>query len=132
MKITMISKAVCAVAVMFSLTSFASEKKGNGETSNSPNKIALSAAVFQVQNTHKVKLAVDKDVQARLSVVLKDKTGRIYYRETYGKGDLQYRRVFDLDDMNDGTYYFELTSGDQKVTKEVDIRTTSDRVISID
>lgn len=132
MKIRIISKAVLAVALMFSLSSFTSEKQEDNSTGSAPNKATFNASVFQVQNSRKIKLAVDKDATTQLKVVLKDKTGTTYYREIYGKGELQYRRVFDLDGMNDGTYYFELTSGDQKLTKEVDIHTNSERVISID
>lgn len=129
MKITIVSKAVLAVAMMFSLASFTPDKKGNRETNSSPNKVALNAAVFQLRNTNKVKLAVDKGTDSRLKVVLKDKAGKTFYSETYERGVQKYRQVFDLEDMSDGTYYFELTYGDQKLTKEVAIQTNKDRVI---
>ena len=132
MKITIISKAVCAVAIMFSLSSFAADKKEKNETTTSPNKVAFNAGVFQVGTSNKVKLAVDRSADSRLRVVLRDKAGKTYYSEMFGKGEEKYRRVFDLEEMNDGTYYFELTSGDQKLTKEIDIHTNRDRVISID
>jgi len=132
MKISIISKAVCAVAIMFSLSSFAADKKEKNEKNSAPNKVALNAAVFQLNHTNKVKLAVNKGSDSHLKIVLKDKDGRTFYAETYGKEQEKYRRVFDLEDMTDGTYYFELTSGDQKLTKEIDIHTNRDRVISID
>jgi hypothetical protein len=129
MKITIISKAVFAVAMMFSLSSFASDKKENRET-NVPNKMAFDAGVFQIGHSNKVKLAVDNSTDERLRVVLYDKTGRTYYNEMSGKRDKKYRQVFDLEGMTDGTYYFELSAGDQKITKEVAIETNSERVIS--
>ena len=132
MKISIISKAVCAVAIMFSLSSFASDKKEKNETTSSSNKVAFNAAVLQVGTTHKVKLAVDRSADSRLRVVLKNKAGKTFYSEVYGKGDLQYRRVFDLEDLNDGNYYFELTAGDKTITKEVGIHTNNERVISFE
>ena len=92
----------------------------------------MKAAVFQVRNSSKIKLAVSKDAGLRLAVVLKDQTGKMYYSETYGKEELQYRRTFDLEDLNDGTYFFELTCGDQKLSKEIEIHTNSQRLISIE
>jgi len=131
MKISIISKTVFALGLMFSLSSFASEKKEANDNSSTTKPVALKAAIFQLSRSNKVKLAVDKGTAARLRVTLKDKGGRTLYSEMYGKNDAMYRRVFDLEDMNDGVYYFELAYGDQTVVKEIEIQTNRERVISI-
>ncbi|WP_221390496.1 hypothetical protein [Dyadobacter sp. NIV53] len=130
MKISIISKLV-AFALIVSLSSFAADKKADRKNKVSSHAVSLSAGMFQVVNTSKVKLAVDKGTDGRLLVKLKDGSGRTLYTETYGKNSEQYRRVFDMDGMNDGKYYFELSYGDQKLIKEVQIQTSTGRSISI-
>ena len=129
MKTTIISK-VLAFALVLSLASFTPDKKADSGNTASPNRVALNAALFQLIHTNKVKLAIDKGTANRLRIHLKDKGGRILYTEMYGKSEEQYRRIFDLDGMQDGTYYFELTYGDQTLVKEVEIQTNSERTIS--
>ena len=131
MKISIVSKMFFAFAMMLSVTSFASEKK-DGKESNKSKKIAhFDASLFQLANSSKLKLSVDKEAGSHLRIILKDKGGRILYSEMYGKDQEQYRRVFNLNDMNDGTYFFELTYKDQKVTKEVSLQTNSERKIAL-
>lgn len=131
MKIMTISKTVFALALTFSVTSFASEKKEIGTNSTTTNPIAIKAAIFQLSHSNKVKLAVDKGTGSRLRVVLKDKGGRMLYSEMYSKYDAMYRRVFDLEDLGDGIYFFELGYDDQRIVKEIEIQTNRERVISI-
>lgn len=130
MKITIISKLV-ALALILSVSSFAADKKSDRKNSTSSSAVSLSAGLFQLINTNKIKLAVDKGTEKRLQVILKDAGGRVIYNEMYNKDAEQYRRVFDLEGMNDGTYYFELLYGDQKLVKEVQIQTSTGRSISI-
>ena len=130
MKITIISK-LFVLALILSLSSFTADKKSDRKNTTSSNQVALNAGLFQLINTNKIKLAVDKGTERRLQVKLKDQGGRILYNEMYNKNAEQYRRVFDLEGMADGTYYFELLYGDQKLVKEVQIQTNRDRSISI-
>ena len=130
MKITIISKLV-ALALFLSLSSFAADKKSDRKNNASSSMVSLNAGLFQLVNTNKIKLAVDKGTEKRLQVKLKDAGGRVLYNELYNKDAEQYRRVFDLEGMNDGTYYFELLYGDQKLVKEVQIQTSTGRSISI-
>jgi hypothetical protein len=78
-----------------------------------------------------VRLSVDKNANERLRVVLKDKAGKIYYSEVFNARDTKYRRVFNLDEMNDGTYYFEMSHKKDKKVKEVNIESTNSKMISL-
>ena len=131
MKISIVSKMFFAFAMMLSVTSFASEKKDGKESNTSKKSAHFDASLFQLINSGKLKLSVDKEAGSSLRIILKDKGGRILYSEMCGKDQEQYRRVFNLNDMNDGTYYFELTNKNQKVTKEVSIQTSSERKIAL-
>ena len=131
MKITIVSKMLFAFAMMLSLASFTSEKKDGKEKTTEAERVQFNASLFQLVNTNKIKLAVDKSAGSPLRVLLKDKGGRVLYSEMYGKNEKQYRRIFNLNDMTDGTYVFELFYKDQKVTKAIDIETNTERTISL-
>jgi hypothetical protein len=136
MKITSISKLFCAVAICFSLTSltsFAGEKEIRSDKKAKKEKAvnpAFDAAVFQVGKSNRVKLAVDRGDDRNLRVLLKDKTGRVYYSELFTENGEKYRRVFNFDDMTDGTYYFELFYNNRKLIKEINLQTNTERLIS--
>lgn len=131
MKITIISKLALAFVLTFSLVSFTADKKESMKKVEAARRDGFDASLFQLTNTHKVKLAVDKGNDSYLRVILRDDSGRTYYNELYGKGKNDYRRTFDLAEMNDGTYHFELFYKDHKLTKTVQLDTSKDRVISL-
>src|SRR5215217_1235331 len=108
MKISNISNLFCALALTLSLASFTTDKKKNKEEKTASDAVVFDAALYKVRETNKVKLSVDKAADERLRIVLKDKGGRVLYSEVFNDKDAKYRRVFDLEEMNDGVYYFEL------------------------
>ncbi len=132
MKISNISNLFCAVALTLSLASFTTDKKKNSEEKETTNAVVFDAALYKVAQTNKVRLSVDKNAKDRLRVVLKDKLGKIYYSEVFNQRDSKYRRVFDLAEMNDGTYVFELYNNNKnKLVKEVQIQSNSEKLISL-
>lgn len=131
MKISIVSNLICAVALTLSLTSFAADKKKNNEEKETASAVTFDAALYKINNTNKVTLAVDKNANDRLRVVLKDKSGKIYYSEVFNERNSKYRRVFNLDEMGDGTYYFELFHKKNKLMKEVNIQSTNAKMISL-
>ena len=132
MKITIISKLFCALALCVSLMSFSGTNDKETNKKNSEKAATFRASVLQLgENGFKVKLAVDKGTDQNLRILLKDKGGKIYYSEMFSKKEDKYRRIFDLADMTDGTYVFELYYNNQKITKEVELETTTERVISL-
>lgn len=131
MKISSIPTFLCALALTLSISSFAGDKR-NKKAEKDAKPATFDAALYQVKNTNKVKLAVDKGDDSRLRIILKDKVGKIFHSEVVNDKDLKYRRTFDLDELHDGTYYFELFYQKQKLTKEVQIRSTSEKLISLE
>ncbi|WP_353717738.1 hypothetical protein [Dyadobacter sp. 676] len=131
MKISIVSILTGALALTLSLTSFAADKKKNKEEKETARVMSFDAALYKISDTNKVKLSVDKKENERLRVVLKDKAGKIYYSEVFNERDTKYRRVFNLDEMSDGTYYFELSHKKDKLVKEVNIESTSSKMISL-
>jgi hypothetical protein len=132
MKITIISKLFCAFALCVSLMSFAPSGEKDSQKENSGKAATFRAAVFQINGEkNKVKLAVDKGTDQNLRIFIKDRGGKIFYSELFSKKEDKYRRIFDLADMGDGSYVFELYYNNQKITKEVQLETTTSRVLSV-
>nr|WP_295926677.1 hypothetical protein [uncultured Dyadobacter sp.] len=131
MKISIVSNLICAVALTLSLASFTTDKKKNKEEKEAASAVTFDAALYKINNTNSVTLAVDKTPNDRLRVVLKDKGGKIYYSEVYNERNSKYRRVFNLDEMGDGTYYFELSHKKEKLIKEVNIQSVNSKMLSL-
>ena len=130
MKIATISKLLFAFIFTASLSSYKSDKK-EAEDKKETKATSLNASLFQHINSSKVKLALDKGTDSPARILLRDVAGRTYYKELSGKNQSQYRRTFDLAEMNDGTYYFELFYKNQKIVKEIQLQTNPERQISI-
>lgn len=132
MKVSTISKFVLSLTLSLSLVSFSYAKENEGEKLDKKAKtsaVAFDASLYKVANTNKVKLAIDRIPDATVSVVLRNSEGDVIYQEAL-KGDSQpYRRVFDVEGMEDGTYYFELYNKDRKITKKLEITTSNNKVV---
>ncbi|MEO6686875.1 MAG: hypothetical protein ABIN24_12965, partial [Dyadobacter sp.] len=91
---------------------------------------SFDASMYKLVNTNKVKLAIDKMPEASVNVILRDGKGNIVYQEVLKKNDDRpYRRVFDVEGMEDGTYQFELYNKDNKIIKKLEIETSSNKEV---
>lgn len=134
MKTTIISKLLLAIALTISLVSFTSDKKNAEEKAAEAKRAGFAASLYQVSNTQKVKLSINTGEESPLRIILQEKNGKICYSELYRKNQgqkNQYRRVFDMAEMTDGTYYFKMYFKDHAITKELQLETNNDKIISI-
>jgi hypothetical protein len=132
MKITIISKVFCAFALCASLTSFTSVNDKKSGCVSTVHETTMKASVHHFGTVgFKVKVSVDKGADQNLRIFLKDRGGKIYYSELFAKKEERYRRIFDLAEMNDGIYYFELYYNGQKIVKKIELETTRDRALSV-
>lgn len=123
----------CVLAMALSLGSFtaeASDKKEHPQKEETTKK-AFDAYLFKVPNSNKVKLVVDKNSDARLRIMLTGKDGKVYYSETNDDKQSKYRRQFDMNDLTEGVYYFELYSKKQTLIKEIKIESASEKLVSL-
>jgi uncharacterized protein YegP (UPF0339 family) len=74
---------------------------------------------------------IEKSTDKDLTVVLKDKNGEVLASERVGKNDKTYHAKFDMSGLEDGKYTFEFKKGNEKVTKEVELSTKTDRQIAM-
>lgn len=135
MKISTVSKFVLSLTLSLSLVTFTYAKGNKSEKTDKKTKSSVSAfdaSLYKVANTSKVKLAINKIPETSVNLVLKDTRGTIIYEETLPKNnDKPYRRVFDIEGMEDGKYYFELYNKDQKITKKLEIATSNTKVVAL-
>ncbi|WP_439558273.1 hypothetical protein, partial [Dyadobacter sp.] len=104
MKISNISNLFCALALTLSLASFTTDKKKNLEDKEA-KAVAFDASLYKISDSNKVRLSVNKGTDDKVKVIVKDKAGNVYYSEVFNDKGSKYRRVFNLDEMGDGTYY---------------------------
>ncbi len=135
MKISTVSQFVLSLTLSLSLVSFTFAKGDEGEKTDKKAKssvVAFDASLYKVANTNKVKLAIDKIPETSVKLVLKNTKGTIIYEEILPKNnDKPYRRVFDVEGMEDGKYYFVMYNKDQKITKTLEIATSNTRVVAL-
>ncbi|WP_159471945.1 hypothetical protein [Dyadobacter sp. 3J3] len=133
MKISAISKFVLSLTLAFSLVSFSYAKENKADKTDKKVKASVAsfdASMYKLVNTNKVKLAIDKMPEASVNVILRDGKGNIVYQEVLKKNDDRpYRRVFDVEGMEDGTYQFELYNKDNKIIKKLEIETSSNKEV---
>lgn len=133
MKISAITKFVLSLTLAFSLVSFSYAKENKVEKTDKKAKAAVAtfdASLYKLVNTNKVKLAIDKIPEASVIVILRDSRGNIVYQEVLKKNDDRpYRRVFDVEGMEDGAYQFELYNKDNKIIKKLEIETSNNKEV---
>ncbi|MCF0054878.1 hypothetical protein [Dyadobacter sp. CY356] len=133
MKISKTLILPCVLALAISLSSFTSEfsEKVENPQKEETTKKTFDVYLVKVPNTSKVKLLVDKNADARLRILLTGKDGKVYYSEINDDKQSKYRRLFDINDLTDGVYYFELYSKKQTLIKEIRIQSASEKLVSL-
>ena len=102
------------------------------DTNVAPTKATTFAVgIYQSVNTLKVNIMIEKEEGKALLVELKDKNGEILASERVGKNDKLYHAKFDMSELEDGKYTFVITKGDEKVVKEFELSTKTDRKIVV-
>ena len=117
-----------AIAALSAMT-FISNATDKNSSSNSPK--TFEVGIYQSVNTLKMNVMIEKSTDKDLTVVLKDKNGEILASERVNKNEKTYHAKFDMSGLEDGTYTFEFTKGNEKVTKEVQLSTKTDRQLAM-
>jgi Domain of unknown function (DUF3244) len=91
----------------------------------------FEVGIYQSVNTLKMNVMIEKSTDKDLTVVLKDKNGEVLASERVNKNEKTYHAKFDMSQLEDGKYTFEFTKGKEKVTKEVELTTKTDRQIAM-
>ncbi len=117
-----------AIAALSAIT-FISNATDRNAAPTSPK--TFEVGIYQSINTLKMNVMIEKSTDKDLTVVLKDKNGEILASERVNKNEKTYHAKFDMSGLEDGTYTFEFTKGNEKVVKEVNLSTKTDRQIAM-
>ncbi|GAB3894556.1 hypothetical protein GCM10028803_09700 [Larkinella knui] len=126
-----LKRALLMLAVAGGLTRYsarAQTPEAIRETAKENPALELS---FREVSTLKFRLEVTRPfllLHDAVSVFILTKDRQILYARTYSHHALRIT-TFDLSTLQDGTYGFEVRSGDERVTQLFDIKTKSKRVI---
>ena len=116
-----------AIAALSAMTFIA-----NATDTVAPTKSkTFEVAIYQSINTMKMNVMIDKEAGKDLLIELKNKNGDILASERVGKNDKTYHAKFDMSELEDGKYTFVFIKGNEKVTKEVELSTKTDRQIAM-
>ena len=122
---TQITSAFLLITTLF----FSVNKSYSNDLNADKKKKKIEASVYQIHGTHKLKLAVNG--QKTLHITLKKANGEVFYSEDFNESGFKYRRIFNLDEIADGNYVFEIRSGGELVTKQVQLSTNQERFIAL-
>ncbi|MFD2571460.1 hypothetical protein ACFSUS_12495 [Spirosoma soli] len=80
---------------------------------------SFAVSMYVVQPTGSVRVAVDNYWSRRLLIQLVDAKQQVVYEEAIRPKDQPYRRLFNLDQLTEGTYHLQISDGRQTVTRNV-------------
>ena len=89
----------------------------------------METAVYQVPETTKFKVHFINPSARKTTVKLLNAKDEVLYTEVVTNQN--YIRKFDLENLADGMYHFEISNGQQKIRKDVELQTTTARNVQI-
>ncbi len=121
MKAIQVSLKALVVALTLGLTSVAATPAN--DPAGAPAKASYQLLTFRTKEAGKVNLILTKSNNKRMWVTLRDGKGQIIYQETVSKNSDRFLKKFDLRQLGDGTYRFEVSDGEVTSAKEVTLST---------
>ena len=130
MKTLVKTLAIAALTAMTFISNAADTNAAPAGVAPTKSK-TFEVGIYQSINTMKMNVMIEKSTDKDLIVVLKDKNGEILASERVSKNDKVYHAKFDMSNLEDGKYTFEFTKGNEKLIKEVELSTKTDRQIAM-
>ncbi len=90
---------------------------------------SLKVAVYQVDNTAKFKVHFENYDQSVVVLRIRNAANKVLHEEVVRDG--KYVRKFDLGNMTDGDYTFEIANDKESVSKAIQLQTLSARTLQI-
>lgn len=95
-----------------------------------PGSGTLQTAVFQLPNTVKFKAIAKSSQAGNMTVRIRNAKNEVVFTD-FMRNASGYYRTFDLSDLADGTYTFEISNGSETRRQAVSIETTLARTVSV-
>jgi hypothetical protein len=90
----------------------------------------LKVAVYQVEDTPKFKVHFENHDNSPVVLRIRNAANKVLHEEVVREG--KYVRKFDLVNMADGDYTFEIANGKENISKGIQLQTLSARTLQID
>lgn len=82
----------------------------------------FKVGVYNVKNTHKIKVFVEKDNLKSLAVEILDENGRSIQKEIFGKDKTKTGLDLDLSQLEDGKYTLKISDKKGSYKKDLELR----------
>ncbi len=120
MKKTIKNFAIALVAGIFTFSSvLATEPIA---TKLDVNK-SFDVGMYRIVNSMKVNVTIEKQKGNVVEISLKNDKNEVIYTEIVGKKSIKFAKKFDLTGLEDGKYRFDISSGKETITKEINLET---------
>jgi hypothetical protein len=114
---TIIKSIACALALT---TSVAFAKPTEEKTSNNRPEATFESSAFVTADAN-LRVAIKKNAPQKVYLTLKNASGDVLFAETVGKKEMTYAAKINVSDLNDGSYQLEITSGTNRVVKQLNL-----------
>lgn len=117
---TLITSLACALALTSSVA-FASDPTEDKKAK------PLQIGVFTTKES-KIQLAVRKSAGQNAVITLRDAKKNVLHEEVMTKKSEKFDGRFDVSNLKDGDYTLEIVSGNEKIEKQVSIKSSKEEV----
>lgn len=93
------------------------------QTTETPNPLLVG--LYQTKQVNKVCLSIEKQDNTFAFVQLLAPTGLELYRAQLPKKGVNFRQVFDMNELEDGTYILRIKQGKDVIVKSIHLQTTT-------
>ncbi|MGX7686251.1 hypothetical protein [Flectobacillus sp. BAB-3569] len=108
--------SISALTVL-SVVSFA-----NNDNNNANKTKTFEVGMFKSKNSLNMNLMLEKVTDKKVKIILKDPSGKVLHQEYVAKNTPSYYGKFDMSQLEDGVYTFEITDGTEKIIKTVNLQ----------
>ncbi|MDI9867013.1 hypothetical protein QM480_21920 [Flectobacillus sp. DC10W] len=122
--------------VAISASSILANPTGGDDNTTNNNKKSFAIGTYRGAGTLDLHVTVDKLEGKAVTILVKDKEGRIVNREHIAKYKSNYHGRFDFSEAKDGQYTIEVTDGKDTISKTVSLEnqtsTTEYRLMTVE
>lgn len=83
----------------------------------------FDVGMYRITNSMKVNVMIEKTAGKSLEINLLNDKNEVVYTEFVSKKASKFAKKFDLTGLADGMYRFEISNGNEKITREVNLET---------
>jgi hypothetical protein len=113
------------VLILMALTSFVSLADNNDNNSNYTAKAkTFRIGMYQTKGAAKMNIMLEKIIGKSVTITLKNEDGEILNTSTVRKNTESYHGKFDMSELGDGKYTFEISDGHETIRKTVVLDTS--------